>query len=98
MTKQYYGNTVKDGEHSFKGTIFSSCSLPYEVFHMQRRTKMSIKQTLAKMGFLVLRNGELDLKGATKPDYKDLPKLVKEWEKNFDLGSSYSKPDYFLPF
>jgi len=29
----------------------------------------------------VLRNGELDLKGEEKPDYKDLPMLVKEWEK-----------------
>lgn len=38
------------------------------------------------------------MKGEHRPDYKDLPMLVKEWEKNFDLGSSFSKPDYFLPF
>jgi hypothetical protein len=34
LTKQYYGNTVKDEEHSFKGTIFSKLTLPYEVFHL----------------------------------------------------------------
>lgn len=34
LTKQYYGNTVKDEQHSFKGTIFSNLTLPYEVFHL----------------------------------------------------------------
>jgi hypothetical protein len=34
LVKQHYGQTVKEGEHSFKGTIFHNCSLPYDVFHL----------------------------------------------------------------
>lgn len=78
--------------------MFSKCSLPYDVFHLQRRTKFTIKQTLARVGYLVLRNGKVEIKGATKPDYKDLPSLAKEWETQFDYGSAFTKPDYFLPF
>lgn len=97
LTKQFYGSQVKDEEHSFKGTIFSKCELPYEVFHLQRRTKITIKQALARMGFLALRNGKIEIKGQSKPDFKDLEKLASDWERSFDLGSAFAKPDYFLP-
>jgi len=26
-----------------------------------------------------------------------LEKLAADWERNFELGSAFSKPDYFLP-
>jgi hypothetical protein len=50
------------------------------------------------MGYLALRNGEVEIKGHTKPDFKDLPILAPEWERVFEQGSAFSKPDYFLPF
>ena len=64
---------------------------------MQRRTKITIKQALARLGFLALRNGKIELKGQTKPDFKDLENLSVEWARSFDLGSAFAKPDYFLP-
>ena len=50
------------------------------------------------MGYLVLRNGQVEIKGQYKPDYKDLPKLCVEWENDFERQSAFSKSDYFLPF
>ena len=39
--------TEKFGEQdkpvSFKGTPFHGCKIPYDVFHMHRRTKLTIK-------------------------------------------------------
>jgi hypothetical protein len=49
------------------------------------------------MGFLALRNGKIEIKGQSKPDFKDLEKLASDWERSFDLGSAFAKPDYFLP-
>ena len=45
LTKKYYGSATKgsEGEHSFKGTAFNKLSTPYDVFHMQRRTKLTIR-------------------------------------------------------
>jgi len=97
LTKQHYGSQNKEDEHSFKGTVFSNCELPYDVFNLQRRTKIVIKQTLSRLGFLALRDGKIEIQGQYKPDFKDLEKLSKEWERSFDLGSSFAKPDYFLP-
>lgn len=59
---------------------------------------MTIKQVLGRMGYLVLRNGKVEIKGQNKPEFKDLPNLSHEWSQHFDLGSAFSKPDYFLPF
>ena len=33
----------EDKPVSFKGTPFHDCKIPYDVFHMQRRTKLTIK-------------------------------------------------------
>jgi hypothetical protein len=46
---------------------------------------------------LALRNGKIEVKGQSKPDFKDLEKLAADWERNFELGSAFAKPDYFLP-
>lgn len=59
---------------------------------------MIVKQALARMGYLVLRDGKVEIKGEHKPDFRDLSILAPEWERMYDLGSAFSKPDYFLPF
>ena len=54
LDTKYYGTAKKktkkaqemadDPEKvSFKGTPFHSCEIPYEVFHMNRRTKLTMK-------------------------------------------------------
>jgi methylase of polypeptide subunit release factors len=50
------------------------------------------------MGFLVLRDGSLEIKGSNKPDFTDLATLCPEWQSQYDLGSAFYKPDYFVPF
>ena len=51
-------------EHSFKNTVLHDCELPYEVFHLQRRTNLVIRQQLSRIGFLVNRSGQLELKSS----------------------------------
>ena len=63
---------------SFKGTPFHACEIPYEVFHIQRRTKLTIKQCLSKMGFLMLRDGSLEVKGDKKPEIKEIEEIMLE--------------------
>jgi hypothetical protein len=130
LMKKNYGNAVTGGskkdkekvyatpddelKKTFKGTIFDKCSLPYEVFHLQRRTQLNIKQVLSRIGFLVLRDGSLEVKTSNSKNVEDnevrydarsgknlnvgLLPLIKEAEKRFDMGSQYAKPDFFVPF
>ena len=37
------GDEDGDAKVSFKGTPFHTCEIPYDVFHMNRRTKLFIK-------------------------------------------------------
>ena len=84
-------------EVTFKGTPFHTCEIPYDVFHMQRRTKLTIKQHLSKMGFLMLRDGSLEVKGDTKPEIKDVEQILLEMANQFEMSSTFTKPDFFVP-
>lgn len=72
LQRKYYGlGTVKETDRllseeeaikkAFKGTQFAKCSLPYEVFHLHRRTKLAMKQKLSRIGLLALRDGSLEV-------------------------------------
>ena len=58
---------------SFKNTPFAKCELPYEVFHTHRKITLQIKQYLSRMGFLMLRDGSLEVKDSSnkKPELAD---------------------------
>lgn len=51
LTKNYYGTPKvqskigqeEEAQQSFKGTLFSQCETPYEVFNTQRRVKLMMK-------------------------------------------------------
>ena len=89
---------MKDAQPvSFKGTPFHSCQIPYDVFHMQRRTKLTIKQQLSRMGFLMLRDGSLEVQGDAKPEIKDVEEILLEMSNQFEISSTYKKPDFFVP-
>ena len=64
---------------------------------MQRRTKLTIKQYLSKMGFLMLRDGTLEVKGDNKPEIKDVEEILLEMASQFEMSSTFKKPDYFVP-
>ena len=51
-----------------RGTIFTRCELPNELFNSNRLVKTKIKQMLGRVGFLMLRDGSLEIKGANCPD------------------------------
>lgn len=60
--------------------------------------KMNIKQTISRLGFLTLRDGTIEVAGKNKPELPNFKNLLADLETEFDLGSGYSKPDYFSSF
>ena len=49
------------------------------------------------MGFLMLRDGSLEIKGDNTPEIKDIEEIMLEIANQFEISSSYKKPDYFVP-
>jgi hypothetical protein len=49
------------------GSLFTKCDLPIELFNTNRLAKSKMKQTLARLGFLMLRDGTLEIKGQNVP-------------------------------
>lgn len=95
LTEKYYGKarkkTKKDWQsvddlddkekiHSYKGTAFNKCEIPFDLFHLNRRTKLTIKQQLSRLGYLALSDGSLEVQGETKPELKNLKTLASEME------------------
>ena len=114
INEKYYGavkkkksksNLAEDHEQdekpsSFKGTVFAECVLPYDVFHMNRRTKNTVNQALSRVGFLMLRDGSLQIEDSTghkKPELTFSAEVVKELALEYQLSSQFIKPDYFVP-
>lgn len=46
-----------------KGTNFTKCSTPLELFNENRLVKTKIKQVLGRVGYLMLRDGTLIING-----------------------------------
>ena len=102
MTNEtFYGRKGKRDKRTekspHKGTVFEKCSLPYELFNMNRMVKLNIKQMLSRLGFLVLRDGSLETQGKNKPELPALKSILGQLESGFELGS-FDKPDYYCSF
>lgn len=93
---------IEEGEEAapvtLKGTAFENCQLPVELFNVNRMVKMNQKQMLSRLGFLTLRDGQIEVKGQNRPEMPDFKRILASLEESFDLGSSFSKPDYFCSF
>jgi hypothetical protein len=110
VAEKYYGRKnpkkkakpgVADEEGSpkaMKGTSFENCQLPSELFNVNRMVKMNTKQILSRLGFLTLRDGTIEVKGQNRPEMPDFKRILASLEESYDLGSSFSKPDYFCSF
>lgn len=61
-------DSEKKQQKKMKGTIFNRCELPNELFNANRLVKTKIKQTLGRVGYLMLRDGTLEIKGENKPE------------------------------
>ena len=81
-----------------KGTPLENCQLPYELFNVNRMIKMNSKQMLSRMGFLTLRDGTLEIQGKNKPEIPELKGLLQTLEEDFDMPSTFDKPDFFSSF
>ena len=99
----YYGDegrrTRKEGEEGslFKGTLFEKCALPSEIFNVNRMAKNSVKQTLSRLGFLVLRDGSIDISEKNRPELPELKSIIADLESQYQIPD-FAKPDYFAPF
>jgi hypothetical protein len=52
VSQGYYGRRGKNSEKDEKkGTAFENCELPADLYNVNRRVKMNIKQTLSRLGF-----------------------------------------------
>jgi len=60
--------------------------------------KMNIKQMLSRLGFLTLRDGTIEVAGKNRPEIGDFRNLLSSIEQEYDMVSSFSKPDYFSSF
>ena len=96
-----YGDEDSDKKHKkkMKGTIFSQCELPNELFNANRLVKTKIKQTLGRVGYLMLRDGTIELKGENKPELstQEIQDILLDFESNYNL-KKFDKPDYFANY
>jgi hypothetical protein len=98
VAEKYYGRRGKNAEvNPYKGTLFEKCSLPYELFNVNRMVKMNSKQMLSRMGFLALRDGSIELQAKNKPEVADLKQILTAQSLEYELPQ-FSKPDFFAPF
>ena len=61
--------------------------------------KTKIKQYLGRVGYLMLRDGSLEVKGNNKPELatKENAEMLVDLESTFELPT-FEKPDYFASF
>ena len=66
---------------------------------MQRRTKLTIRQQLSRLGFLVLRDGTLEVRDnqEKKPELSSAQEIVTDMAMQFQMQDTYAKPDFFVP-
>ena len=78
--KKYLDDDETIEDVSFKGTPFHKCDIPYDVFNIGRRTKIFIKQQLSRVGFLVLRDGTIEVKDPSekKPDLSNSVSAIED--------------------
>ena len=82
-----------------KGTVFSKCILPNELINAQRMVKIKIKQLLGHVGFLMLRDGTLEIKGK-KPEFNlnAVKAIALDMESAYTFEDKFMKPDFFTSF
>lgn len=52
---------------------------------------------MSRLGFLVLRDGSIEVQDKNKPELAELKGILNELEFEYDI-KAFEKPDYFAPF
>jgi tRNA1(Val) A37 N6-methylase TrmN6 len=99
----YFG-TEKNPENPFR-----NCKTPAEIFNLSRNIKFEIKMKLSRFGFVLLRNGEVNIlhkEGSIIQNNVNIQKICKEFINNHELmimnspnayeENKFNKYDYFL--
>lgn len=60
-------NIQKKQNKTIKGTLFQKCQIPSELFHVNRLVKNKIKAITGRLGYLMLRDGSIEIKGENIP-------------------------------
>jgi hypothetical protein len=86
----------KPGKKSGRKNAFEKCTLPNEIFNMNRMVKVNIKKQMNRFGFHLIKDGSLNIKG-DKPESPIFKKIIEDAYERFELPS-FKKPDLFVPF
>jgi len=99
----YFG-TEKHPENPFR-----NCKTPAEIFNLSRNIKFEIKMKLSRFGFVLLRNGEVNIlhkEGSVIQNNINIQNISKEFIKNHELmirnsadsfeENKFNRYDYFL--
>jgi tRNA1(Val) A37 N6-methylase TrmN6 len=99
----YFG-TEKHPENPFR-----NCKTPDEIFNLSRNIKFEIKMKLSRFGFVLLRNGEVNIlhkEGSVIQNNVNIQNIAKEFIKNHEViimsspnsieENKFNKYDYFL--
>lgn len=99
----YFG-TEKIPENPFR-----NCKTPAEIFNLSRNIKFEIKMKLSRFGFVLLRNGEVNIlhkEGSVIQNNVNIQNICKEFIKNHEImimnspdaleENKFNKYDYYL--
>lgn len=91
--------SAKRLQRRMRGTIFSKCTMPRELINAHRLVKTKMKQVLGRVGFLMLRDGSLEVKG-NKPELNTnvVQGIIQDLESAYHVEDKYMKPDFFASF
>lgn len=103
LYESYFG-TEKDQDNPFR-----NCKTPAEIFNLSRNIKFEIKMKLSRFGFVLLRNGEVNIlhkEGSIIQNNVNIQNISKEFIKNNEItamnspnaleDNKFNRYDYFL--
>lgn len=105
LNQEYFG-TDKRPENPFR-----NCKTPDQIFNLSRTIKLNIKMKLARFGFILLRNGEVNIlhkEGSILQNNSNIQSICREFIKRHEVillenpcvfnsdQSKFAKYDYFL--
>jgi len=64
-------NIEKKQKKTVKGTLFQKCEIPSQLFHVNRLVKNKIKAMTGRLGYLMRRDGAIEIKGQNIPQVAD---------------------------
>jgi methylase of polypeptide subunit release factors len=101
LNQDYFG-TEKKPENPFR-----NCKTPNEIFNLSRNIKFDLKMKLSRIGFILLRNGEVSVlhkEGSILQNNANIQEINREFIKKHEVmllenqndESKFSRYDYYI--